>query len=58
MLFRSVDVRQVHLDIDDWVEFNTIYAAWAGSARPARAVVPVPTLHSGFRIEIEAVALA
>ena len=55
------DVLQVRVyltDIADWPAFNTLYAAWAGAARPARAVVPVPALHYGFRIEIEAVALA
>jgi enamine deaminase RidA (YjgF/YER057c/UK114 family) len=30
---------------------------WAGEARPARAVVPVPQLHYGFKIEVEATAL-
>ena len=51
-------VRVYLVDIDDWPAFNTLYAAWAGTARPARAVVPVPRLHYGFKIEIEAVALA
>ena len=37
---------------------DNVAAAWAGAARPARAVVPVPALHYGFKIEIEAVALA
>jgi enamine deaminase RidA (YjgF/YER057c/UK114 family) len=31
---------------------------WIGAARPARAVVPVPELHYGFKVEVEAVALA
>ena len=53
-----VQVRVYLVDIDDWPAFNTLYAAWAGPARPARAVVPVPRLHYGFKIEIEAVALA
>jgi 2-iminobutanoate/2-iminopropanoate deaminase len=44
-------------DIGSWPAFNTLYAAWAGAARPARAVVPVPHLHYGFQIEVEAVAL-
>ena len=52
-----VQVRVYLVDIDDWPAFNTLYAAWAGTARPARAVVPVPRLHYGFKIEIEAVAL-
>ena len=55
---RLVQVRIYVTDIDSWPAFNTLYAAWAGDARPARAVVPVPTLHYGFEIEIEAVALA
>ncbi|MEQ1892853.1 MAG: RidA family protein, partial [Planctomycetota bacterium] len=33
-----------------------LYAAWIGPHRPARAVVPVPELHFGLRLEIEAVA--
>ena len=40
----------------NWPEFNAIYARWAGASRPSRAVVPVPALHYGFKIEIEAVA--
>jgi 2-iminobutanoate/2-iminopropanoate deaminase len=55
---RLVQVRVYVTDIQSWPAFNTIYAAWAGDARPARCVVPVPSLHFGFRIEIEAVALA
>lgn len=50
-------VRVYVTDIASWPAFNTIYAAWAGAARPARAVVPVPALHYGFKIEVEAVAL-
>ena len=55
---RLVQVRVYLTDIDDWPAFNTLYADWAGDARPARAVVPVPMLHHGFRLEIEAVAVA
>jgi reactive intermediate/imine deaminase len=55
---KLVQLRVYLTDIADWPAFNTLYAAWAGDARPARAVVPVPQLHYGFRIEIEAVALA
>jgi 2-iminobutanoate/2-iminopropanoate deaminase len=50
-------VRVYVTDINSWPAFNAIYAAWAGAARPARAVVPVPALHHGFEIEIEAVAV-
>lgn len=55
---RLVQVRVYVTDIQAWPAFNAIYAAWAGAARPARAVVPVPELHYGFKIEVEAVALA
>jgi enamine deaminase RidA (YjgF/YER057c/UK114 family) len=41
---------------DQWPAFNAIYAKWIGASRPDRAVVPVPELHFGFKIEIEAVA--
>ena len=50
-------VRVYVTDIEAWLAFNTLYAAWAGAARPARAVVPVPKLHYGFKIEVEAVAV-
>lgn len=55
---RLVQVRVYITDIASWPAFNAIYAKWIGSARPARAVVPVPELHYGFQIEIEAIALA
>ncbi|MEO8133294.1 MAG: RidA family protein [Betaproteobacteria bacterium] len=54
---RLVQVRVYVTDIADWPAFNVLYAAWAGTSKPARAVVPVPKLHYGFRIEVEAVAL-
>ena len=43
--------------IEHWDEFDAIYAELMGDARPARAVVPVPALHFGFKIEIDAVAV-
>jgi 2-iminobutanoate/2-iminopropanoate deaminase len=55
---RLVQVRVYVTDIADWPVFDTLYAAWVGAARPARAVVPVPELHYGFKIEVEAIALA
>src|SRR6476659_5150358 len=54
---RVVQVRVYISDIELWPQFNSIYALWAGAARPARAVVPVPTLHYGLKLEVEAVAL-
>ena len=50
-------VRVYVTDIAHWPAFNAIYAEWAGASRPARAVVPVPHLHFGFLIEVEAVAV-
>jgi reactive intermediate/imine deaminase len=44
-------------DIANWPAFNTVYARWAGSAKPARAVVPTGPLHFGLKVEVEAVAV-
>jgi reactive intermediate/imine deaminase len=54
---RLVQVRVYVDDIANWPAFNAVYARWAGSARPARAVVPTGPLHFGFKVEVEAVAL-
>lgn len=42
--------------IDHWPAVNAAYARVMGEHRPARAVVPVPELHYGAAIEIQAVA--
>ena len=52
-----VQVRVYVTDIEHWPAFNRIYQIWAGAAPPARAVVPVPLLHHGFLIEVEAVGV-
>ena len=54
---RLLQVRVYLTDIDQWPAFNALYARWLGDHRPARAVVPVPLLHFGFLIEVEATAL-
>lgn len=54
---RLVQVRVYVDDLANWPEFNALYAQWAGSSRPARAVVPTGALHHGFKVEVEAVAL-
>lgn len=41
----------------NWPRFNAIYAEILGDARPARSVVPVPELHHGYLVEIDAVAV-
>ena len=45
-------------DISDWDELDVVYGRFFGTTRPSRSVVPTGPLHFGFRIEIEAVALA
>jgi reactive intermediate/imine deaminase len=42
--------------VKHWPSFNVLYAEKLGSHRPARAVVPVPELHHGYMVEIEAIA--
>lgn len=39
-----------------WPAFNAVYAELMGNSRPARSVVPVPELHFGYLIEIDAIA--
>lgn len=55
---RLLQVRVYITDIALWPAFNALYAEWVGAARPARAVVPVPCLHYGCLLEVEATALA
>ncbi len=40
-----------------WPEFNRLYAEVMGEAKPARTVVPVPELHHGYLVEVEAIAV-
>lgn len=54
---RLVQVRVYVDSMEHWPEFNTIYAQWAGTSRPSRAVVPTGPLHHGLKVEVEAVAL-
>lgn len=44
-------------DIALWGRFNTVYADFFGTHRPARTVVPTLPLHHGFQVEIDAVAV-
>jgi reactive intermediate/imine deaminase len=43
--------------VENWPAFNRIYGEIFGAARPARSVVPVPALHHGCLIELEAIAV-
>jgi len=43
-------------DIGLWGRFNSVYARVFGDHRPARTVVPVPSLHHGVLVEVDAIA--
>ena len=43
-------------DVAHWPAFNAIYARHFGDHRPARTVVPVPHLHYGYLVEMDAIA--
>jgi 2-iminobutanoate/2-iminopropanoate deaminase len=43
-------------DVAHWPAFNAIYAEKLGGHKPARTVVPVPALHYGYQVEMDAVA--
>ncbi|RXA95135.1 MULTISPECIES: RidA family protein [Yersinia] len=51
-----IQVRVYLCDVTLWSDFNTLYADWLGPHKPARCVVPVPALHYGLALEIEAIA--
>jgi reactive intermediate/imine deaminase len=53
---RVLKVTAFIVGVENWPAFNTVYAEIFGAARPARSVVPVPSLHHGCRIEVEAIA--
>ena len=44
------------VDVANWPRFNAIYAEEMGPAKPARTGVPVPELHHGYLVEIDAIA--
>jgi len=51
-----VKVTAYIVGIDNWARFNAVYASMLPDARPARSVVPVPELHYGYLVEIDAIA--
>jgi len=42
--------------VEHWPAFNAVFEERFGEARPARAVVPVPALHYGFKVKIDGIA--
>lgn len=53
---RVLRVTAYIVGVDNWPAFNKVYAEVMGDARPARTVVPVPELHHGYLVEVEAIA--
>jgi reactive intermediate/imine deaminase len=52
-----VKVTAYIVGIGNWPRFDAVYAAMLPDARPARSVVPVPELHYGYLVEIDAIAV-
>ena len=55
---RVLHVTAFLVGIDHWDAFNAVFADFFGDWRPTRTVVPVPDLHFGYLVEIDAVAAA
>lgn len=53
---RVLKVNVYIVGVEHWPAFNKVYAELFGDARPARAVIPVPELHHGYLVEVDAVA--
>lgn len=53
---KVLQVRIYITDINYWDTVNTMYAEFFADTKPARCVVPVPSLHFGCKIELEAIA--
>jgi 2-iminobutanoate/2-iminopropanoate deaminase len=51
-----VKVTAYIVGIANWPRFNAVYASMLPDACPARSVVPVPELHYGYLVEIDAIA--
>ena len=51
-----VKVTAYIVGVENWPRFNAVYAEVMGEHRPARTVVPVPDLHYGYLVEVDAVA--
>lgn len=51
-----VQCRVYVIDVQNWDAVNEIYGEFFGDHKPARIVVPVPELHGGCLVEIEAMA--
>jgi len=54
---RVLKVTAFIVGVENWPAFNRVYAELFGESRPARSVVPVPSLHHGCVVEVEAIAV-
>lgn len=52
-----VKVTAYIVGVANWPSFNATYASMLPDVRPARTVVPVPELHHGYLVEIDAIAV-
>ena len=52
-----VKVTAYIVGVANWPRFNAVYASMLPDACPARSVVPVPELHFGYLVEIDAIAV-
>lgn len=52
-----VKVTAYIVGIANWPRFNAVYASMLPDACPARSVVPVPELHYGYLVEVDAIAV-
>jgi 2-iminobutanoate/2-iminopropanoate deaminase len=57
-LDRILKVTAYVTGVENWPAFNKVYAEIFGAHRPARTVVPVPALHHGCLIELDAIAFS
>lgn len=53
---RLLKVTAYIVDVENWPRFNAVYSQLLADIQPARTVVPVPELHYGYLVEIDAVA--
>jgi 2-iminobutanoate/2-iminopropanoate deaminase len=54
---RIAKVTTYLVGVEHLASFNAIYAGAFAEHRPARSVVPVPALHYGYLIELDAIAV-
>src|SRR5258706_13504678 len=53
---RVLKVTAFIVGVGNWPAFNAVYSETFGAERPVLSVVPVPALHHGCLVELEAIA--